>query len=146
MQKPSTSQNKILIRSRFRLKNRNKWPDRRVLVEHLLGQTHQGIEAELHPDRRQADKMCIGEIEIGHDRANLGRNVPTASMIFTSTASPTPTGTRTVPPLGNSISTAEAARVTGKNFGSAYSAKVGASPSPSLTESGMPSRIRRTQR
>jgi hypothetical protein len=58
-------------------------------------------------------------------------------MIFTSTASPTPTGTLTEPPLGNSISTGDADRVTGKNFGSANSANVGASPS-SFTDSGIP--------
>jgi hypothetical protein len=97
----------------------------RVLVKNLLGQAHQVIEAELHLDRSKADKdPHIGKVEIGHRRPNLGRNAPTASMIFTSTASPTPTGIRTEPPLGNSISTADAARVTGKNFGFLDSAKV----------------------
>src|SRR5882757_2294791 len=98
----------------------------RVLVEGLLGQAHQGIEAELHPDRSEADKdPHIGKVDAGHDLPNLGRNAPTASMIFASTASPTPTGTRTEPPLGNSISTGDAISVTGKNFGTAKSVNVG---------------------
>jgi hypothetical protein len=128
------------------IKEQEQVAGQRVLVKNRLGQAHQGIETELHPDRSEADKDAhIGKVEVSHDLPNLGRNVPTASMIFTSTASPTPTGTRTEPPLGNSISTGDAVRDTGKNFGSAKSANVGASPS-SLTESGMPSRIRCTQR
>ena len=70
-----------------------------------------------------------------------GRKAPTASMTLTSTASPTPIGNFTEPPLGNSISTGEAVREMGKNFGSANSANVGILPS-SLTESGMPLRSR----
>ncbi len=101
MQKPSASQNKILIRSRFRLKNRNRWPDNGSWSKVCLGQAHQGIEAELHPDRSEADKDAhIGKIEVGHGLPNLGRNVPTASMIFTSTASPTPTGDSYRAPIG----------------------------------------------
>jgi hypothetical protein len=128
------------------IKEQEQVAGQRVLVKNPLGQAHQGIETELHPDRCEADKDAhIGKVEVGHDRPNLGRNVPTASMIFTSTASPTPTGTLTEPPLGNSISSGDAVRETGRNLASAKSANVGASPS-SLTESGMTSRIRRTQR
>jgi hypothetical protein len=128
------------------IKEQEQVAGQRVLVEGLLGQAHQGIEAELHPDRSEADKdPHIGKVEVGHDLPNLGRIVPTASMIFTSTASPTPTGTLTEPPLGSSISTGDAISVTGKNFGFAKSARVGASPS-SLTESGIGSRSRCTQR
>jgi hypothetical protein len=128
------------------IKEQEQVAGQRVLIKNRLGQAHQGIETELHPDRSEADKDThIGKVEVGHDLPNLGRNVPTASMIFTSTASPTPTGTRTEHPLGNSISTGDAVTVTGKNFGSANSAKAGASPS-SFTDSGIPSSIRRTQR
>ena len=55
----------------------------------------------------------------------LGRRAPTASTTFTNTASPTPTGNLTVPPLGNLISTGDAVNETGKNFGSFNSASVG---------------------
>jgi hypothetical protein len=111
----------------------------RVLVKGLLRQAHQRIEAELHPDGSEADKdPHIGKVDTGHDLPNLGRIAPTASMICTSTASPTPTGTFTDPPLGNSISTADPFSVTGKNFGSVNSADLGASPS-SFTDSGIPS-------
>jgi hypothetical protein len=121
------------------IKEQEQVAGQRILIKGLLGQAHQHIEAELHPDWRQADKdTYLGKVDVGHDLPNLGRKVPTASMILTSTASPTPRGTLTEPPLGNSISTGDAVRVTDKNFGSANSAKVGASPS-SLTESGMPS-------
>jgi hypothetical protein len=110
-----------------------------VLIKNLLSQSHQDIEAELHPDRIQADKDAdIGKVDVGHALPNLGRKAPTASRILTSAASPTPTGTFTEPPLGNSISTKDVVSVTGKNFGSANSAKVGAFPS-SFTDSGIPS-------
>jgi hypothetical protein len=45
------------------IKKQEQVAGQRVLVKNLLSQTHQGIEAELHPDRRQADKNAhIGEI------------------------------------------------------------------------------------
>jgi hypothetical protein len=121
------------------IKEQEQMSGQRILVKDLLSQTHQGIKAELHPDRCQAEKNAhICKADIVHDLPSLGRNVPTASMTFTSTASPTPTGTFTEPPLGNSISTGDAVRVTGKNFGSANSANVGASAS-SFIDSGIPS-------
>jgi hypothetical protein len=121
------------------IKEQEQVAGQRVLIKGLLSQAHQGIKAELHLDRIQAQEDAyIGKVDVVHDLPNLGRKDPTASMIFTSTASPTPTGTLTEPPLGNSISTGDADRVTGKNFGSANSANVGASPS-SFTDSGIPS-------
>src|SRR6185295_11616820 len=113
-----------------------------ILVENRLRKAHQGIEAVAPLDRRHAEKDAhVGKIEVGHDLPTLGRKAPTASMTFTSTASPTPRGSLTEPPLGNWISTGDAVRATGKNFGSANSARVGMRPS-SRTVSGMPSRIR----
>jgi hypothetical protein len=118
----------------------------RVLVENRLGKAHQAIEAVVHLDRRHAEKDAnFGKIETGHDLLTLGRKAPTASITFTSTASPTPTGSRTEPPLGNAISIGDAVSEIGKNFGSANSASVGITPS-SRTESGTPSCSRLTQR
>lgn len=45
-----------------------------VLVKGRVGQSHQGIEADLHPYRIQADKdVDIGKVDVGHDRPSLGR-------------------------------------------------------------------------
>jgi hypothetical protein len=116
-----------------------------ILVKHRLGQAHQGVEATVHMDRRCTEEDAnIGKRKIDHDEG-LGRMAPTASTTFTNTASPTPTGNLTVPPLGNLISTGDAVNETGKNFGSFISASVGPCPS-SRTESGMPSRSRLSQR
>jgi hypothetical protein len=117
----------------------------RILIEYRLSKAHQRVDAVAHLDRCGTEEDAhVGKWEVDHDEG-LGRMAPTASTTFTNTASPTPTGNLTVPPLGNLISTGDAVNETGKNFGSFISASVGPCPS-SRTESGMPSRSRLSQR
>jgi hypothetical protein len=108
-----------------------------ILVERLLGHAHQTIEAEIHMDgRRTNEDSQVGQI--CHDTGFLFVCRPvTAWITSTITAWPTPTGSRTNPPLGNSISTGDDVTETGRNFGSAISANVNFFAS--LTASGIPS-------
>jgi hypothetical protein len=108
-----------------------------ILVERLLGHTHQTIKAESHVDGRRANEDSqVGKI--CHDIGFLLVCRPvTAWITAIITAWPTPTGSRTNPPLGNSISTGDDVTETGRNFGSAMSANV--SFFSSCTASGIPS-------
>ena len=98
-------------------------PGARVLVKDLLRSTHQAIEAVIHVRRcRAQEDPHVGKVchDVG---AFQGRNVPTARITSTNTAWPTPSGSRTMPPLDNSISTGDALSVIGTNAASPDSAR-----------------------
>src|ERR1700674_3798395 len=93
-------------------------PRQRILVEDPFREPHQPVEAELHAGGRRAEKDSQ-LAKVRHDLgAFQGRSVPAASTTAISAAWPTPSGSRTMPPLGNSISTGDAWSEIGRKVAS----------------------------
>src|SRR4029077_17358102 len=111
----------------------------------LLRSTQQAIEAVGHVGGCRAEvDPHIGKVS--HDSGPFhGRNPPTARMTSINTTCPTPSGSRTTPPLGSWISTGDAFSVIGTKAASPDSAFSRAIFS-AVIDSGMPLRSRSAQR